>query len=62
MTSYDYNMNARLCPECGSEMMRDGMDDPHDERVQHFICCNSECRCETTVTAVDMQWQAKETP
>lgn len=42
------NMNARVCPVCGSDMIRSKEDVPRDEQVEHCTCRNPECGCEQT--------------
>lgn len=41
--------NKVSCPVCGSDMKRDGTDNPHDRYTGHFTCQNGDCNVSITV-------------
>lgn len=40
--------DVQRCPVCGSDMIRNKTDNPHNIYVGQYTCCNQQCNVEAT--------------
>ena len=41
--------NNKKCPVCGSDMRRNKTDNPHNDYVGQYTCCNHQCAIEVEI-------------